>query len=134
VWQVLAFAPEKIIMVDQAETPLHHLILQVEKQSQVHRFTLLLLTSEIMQGWTLCFNCINHMSFITQRLITMFLMEENPAQAVFTNVMGTKNVADLALRHQVEKFVMVSTDRAVNPTSVMGASKRIAEKYIHNVL
>jgi FlaA1/EpsC-like NDP-sugar epimerase len=54
------------------------------------------------------------------------LMEENPAQAVFTNVMGTKNVADLALRHQVEKFVMVSTDRAVNP-SVMGASKRIAE-------
>jgi FlaA1/EpsC-like NDP-sugar epimerase len=61
--EIVCALPLKIIMVDQAETPLHHLILQVEKQSQVHRFTLLLLTSEIMQGWTLCFNCINHVVY-----------------------------------------------------------------------
>jgi FlaA1/EpsC-like NDP-sugar epimerase len=60
------------------------------------------------------------------------LMEEPGSSGIY-KCNGNKNVADLALRHQVEKFVMVSTDRAVNPTSVMGASKRIAEKYIHSM-
>src|SRR5690606_25432252 len=61
------------------------------------------------------------------------LMEENPAQAVFTNVLGSKNVADLACEYKVDKFVMVSTDKAVNPSNVMGASKRIAEKYVQSL-
>jgi FlaA1/EpsC-like NDP-sugar epimerase len=75
----------------------------------------------------------NHLCRLSRSgLSPCFFDGRKPAQAVFTNVMGTKNV-DLALRHQVEKFVMVSTDRAVNPTSVMGASKRIAEKYIHSM-
>jgi FlaA1/EpsC-like NDP-sugar epimerase len=87
---VLAFAPEKIIMVDQAETPLHHLILQVKKQSQVHRFTLLLLTSEIMQGWTLFQLYQPYVVYHAAAYHHVSLMEENPAQAVFTNVMGTK--------------------------------------------
>jgi FlaA1/EpsC-like NDP-sugar epimerase len=131
---VLAFAPEKIIMVDQAETPLHHLILQVEKavtSSQIHaviadirNYARMDALFQLYQPYVVYHAAAYH---------HVSLMEENPAQAVFTNVMGTKNVADLALRHQVEKFVMVSTDRAVNPTSVMGASKRIAEKYIHSI-
>jgi FlaA1/EpsC-like NDP-sugar epimerase len=65
------------------------------------------------------------------------LMEENPSQAIFVNVAGTKNVADLACEYKVDSFVMVSTDKAVNPSNVMGASKRIAEKYVqalHNKL
>jgi FlaA1/EpsC-like NDP-sugar epimerase len=64
-------------------------------------------------------------------------MEGNPSQAIFVNVAGTKNVADLALEYNVDSFVMVSTDKAVNPSNVMGASKRIAEKYVqalHNKL
>jgi len=61
------------------------------------------------------------------------LMENNPCQAIYTNVMGTKNVADLAVQYNAKKFVMVSTDKAVNPSNVMGASKRIAEKYVQSL-
>ena len=61
------------------------------------------------------------------------LMEDHPSQAIFVNVMGTMNVADTSLMHKVEKFVLVSTDKAVNPSNVMGASKRIAEIYVQSL-
>jgi FlaA1/EpsC-like NDP-sugar epimerase len=61
------------------------------------------------------------------------MMENNPSQAIYTNVMGTKNLADLSVEFKVKKFVMVSTDKAVNPSNVMGASKRIAEKYVQSL-
>ena len=61
------------------------------------------------------------------------LMEENPCEAVHTNVYGTRNVADMAVRYNVDKFIMVSTDKAVNPTNVMGASKRLAEIYVQSL-
>ena len=61
------------------------------------------------------------------------LMEDNPSQAILTNIEGTKNIADLSCLYKVKKFVMVSTDKAVNPSNVMGASKRIAEKYVQSL-
>src|SRR5690606_7880079 len=61
------------------------------------------------------------------------LMENNPTEAIMTNVLGTKNLADLSLTFDVESFVMISTDKAVNPTNIMGASKRIAEIYIQSL-
>lgn len=131
VWQVLSFAPEKIIMVDQAETPLHHMILQVEKavtSSQIHAVIADIRNYERMDALFQLYQ--PYIVYHAAAYKHVPLMEENPAQAVFTNVMGTKNVADLALRYQVDKFVMVSTDKAMNPSSVMGASKRIAEKYV----
>ena len=61
------------------------------------------------------------------------LMEENPCEAVHTNVYGTRNVADMAVKYNVDKFIMISTDKAVNPTNVMGASKRLAEIYVQSL-
>ena len=61
------------------------------------------------------------------------LMEKNPMQAIEVNVLGTKNLADLSVKNGVEKFVMISTDKAVNPTSIMGASKRLAEMYVQSL-
>lgn len=134
VWQVLAFAPEKIIMVDQAETPLYHLILDLEKavtSSKIHGVIADIRNHKRMDSLFKLYqpNVVYHAAAYNH----VRLMEENPAQAVFTNVIGTRNVADLALCHQVDLFVMISIDNAVNPINVMEASKRIAEKYVKSL-
>jgi len=132
--QVLGFNPRKIIMLDQAETPLHNLTLEINGVTSGTKIRSVL--ADIRNKETL------EKVFSTYQPDVVYhaaaykhvpLMEDNPSQAVSTNIIGTKNLADLAIKYNVERFVMVSTDKAVNPSSVMGASKRIAEKYVQTL-
>ena len=132
--QILSFNPKKIIIVDQAETPLHNLSLEIKPFNDKVILRSVLADIRNREALEMVFskykpNVVYHAAAYKH----VPLMEENPAQAVFTNVLGTKNLADLSLQYDVECFVMVSTDKAVNPSSVMGASKRIAEKYVQTL-
>lgn len=132
--QILSFSPKKIIIVDQAESPLHNLSLEIKPIN--NQVILKSVLADIRNKEAI------EKVFATYKPDVVYhaaaykhvpLMEENPSQAVYTNILGTKNLADLAVKYQVESFVMVSTDKAVNPSSVMGASKRIAEKYVQSL-
>lgn len=134
VWQIHAFQPERIILVDQAETPLHHISIEIEKSDSSVLITPVIADIRdynVMESVFRMYkpNFVYHSAAYKH----VPLMEVNPAQAVFTNVQGTKNLADLSVKYGVERFVMVSTDKAVNPSNVMGASKRIAEKYVQSL-
>lgn len=132
--QVLGFIPERIIMLDQAETPLHNLSLEIagiNKQVKIDSVIADIRNKELLEKIFSQYqpNVVYHAAAYKH----VPLMEENPAQAVYTNIVGTKNLSDLSIKYEVERFVMVSTDKAVNPSSVMGASKRIAEKYVQTL-
>lgn len=132
--QLIKFNPQKIILLDQAETPLHHLCLEVN--SLKRSFDIEAVVCDIRDFATLeqIFKDKQpHLVFHAAAYKHVPLMELNPSQAVFTNIMGTKNVADLSNQYGVERFIMVSTDKAVNPSSVMGASKKIAEMYVQSL-
>ncbi|RAR47218.1 polysaccharide biosynthesis protein [Flavobacterium lacus] len=132
--QVLAFEPDEIILLDQAETPLHHLSLEIEQHNPSVLIHLVIKDIRNYAAMEKVFQ-----TYLPQKVYHAAaykhvpLMEKNPDQAVLVNVMGTKNLADLSVKYKVEKFVMVSTDKAVNPSNVMGASKRIAEKYVQSL-
>src|SRR5690606_30391559 len=134
VWQVINFGPSQIIMVDQAESPLHQLRLELDMMKL--STTVCPIIADVRN------HAMMEQIFKEFRPDVVYhaaaykhvpLMEENPSQAVFTNVLGTKIIADLANKYGADKFVMVSTDKAVNPSNVMGASKRIAEKYVQSL-
>jgi FlaA1/EpsC-like NDP-sugar epimerase len=132
--QVLTFSPKRVIILDQAETPLHHLSLELEKihsKSKIHNVIADVRNKEAMNKVFKYYKpqVVYHAAAYKH----VPLMEENPSQAILTNVEGTKILADLSCEHNVIKFVMVSTDKAVNPSNVMGASKRIAEKYVQSL-
>jgi FlaA1/EpsC-like NDP-sugar epimerase len=132
--QILSFEPKKIIVLDQAESPLHELSLQIRNSNG--KVSIINVISDIREKETIEKVFIKYKPEVVYHAAAykhVPLMEENPAQAIFTNVLGTKNIADLAFEYEVERFVMVSTDKAVNPSNVMGASKRIAEKYVQSL-
>lgn len=134
VWQIKSFNPKNIIILDQAETPLHHLCLELSKEDttiKIHSIIADIRNYEVMDA--IFKQHKPHIVYHAAAYKHVPLMEDNPAQAIFTNVAGTKNLADLAMKYEVGKFVMVSTDKAVNPSNVMGASKRIAEKYVQSL-
>jgi len=131
--QVLLFNPKKIILLDQAETPLHSLSLEIIALGlsvEVYNTIADVRDYKVLEK----IFSTHHPDVVYHAAAYKHvpMMEENPSQAIFTNVLGTKNVADLSNRFHVERFVMVSTDKAVNPSSIMGASKRIAEMYVQS--
>lgn len=128
--QLTKFNPRLIILFDQAESPMYELTLELEEKYQFKKFKYIIgdITNEA------------RLEYIIKRYQPLIIyhaaaykhvpvMENNPAEAVMTNIKGTKILADLAHQNNIERFVMISTDKAVNPTNVMGASKRIAEMY-----
>jgi FlaA1/EpsC-like NDP-sugar epimerase len=132
--QVLSFEPKMILMLDQAETPLHQLTLEtqdLETNTIIHSVIADVRSKKAMEAVFATYQpqVVYHAAAYKH----VPLMEENPAQAIVTNVKGTKNVADMSCKYGADKFVMVSTDKAVNPSNVMGASKRIAEKYVQSL-
>ncbi|MDI1318527.1 nucleoside-diphosphate sugar epimerase/dehydratase [Flavobacterium sp.] len=132
--QLMSFNPYKIIILDQAESPLHSLNLEISAESTDIKIQTVLADIKDYNALEMVFEKFKP-DFVYHAAAYKHvpLMEENPAQAIFTNVVGTKNLADLSKKYLVEKFVMISTDKAVNPSSVMGASKRIAEKYVQSL-
>ena len=133
--QLTVFSPKKIILFDMAETPLYDIELEIKEEFKF-------LDVEIIIGdiknYALVEKVFNEFKpeyvYHAAAYKHVPMMENNPTEAVATNVFGTKTIADAALRHSVKTFVMVSTDKAVNPTNVMGASKRIAEIYIQSLI
>ena len=132
--QIVNFTPFKIIILDQAESPLHTINLEISEFSEKIKIKTVLADIKDYKEIEGVFEKFKP-DFVYHAAAYKHvpIMEENPAQAIFTNVIGTKNLADLSSKYLVEKFVMISTDKAVNPSSVMGASKRIAEKYVQSL-
>lgn len=126
--QLINYRPSLIIMCDKAETPMHDLHLEILENYKHATIKTYLgdITDRIRMEHL--FEIYNpEVVFHAAAYKHVPLMEDNPSIAVLNNVMGTKNLAELAVINGVEKFVMVSTDKAVNPTNIMGATKRIAE-------
>lgn len=132
--QIVHFSPKKIILLDQAESPLYDMELELGDDPNHVPYEVVIgdiRNKERMENLFKTFqpNYVFHAAAYKH----VPMMENNPSESIFTNVLGTKVIADLAVQYNVERFVMVSTDKAVNPTNVMGASKRIAEIYTQSL-
>ncbi len=129
--QIVYFKPKQIVLFDISETSLNDIRLELEEKWKFKNF-------EIVVGDIRNFNRVDkivkdfrpQIIFHAAAYKHVPLLESNPSEAVITNIQGTKHLADVSVKYDVGKFVMISTDKAVNPTNVMGASKRIAEIYI----
>jgi FlaA1/EpsC-like NDP-sugar epimerase len=132
--QLGQYNPQMIVLCDQAESPLHNLQLDLQetfKQQLYHSF-IADVTNE--QRMRVLFDTFKpQIVYHAAAYKHVPMMENHPIEAVHTNVKGTFNVANLAVEYKVKKFVFVSTDKAVNPTNVMGATKRIAELYVQSL-
>lgn len=132
--QIAIYKPAKMMLIDQAETPQHDIVLMMEKDfpeidaeivvtSISRRTRMEAIFSTFMPDYVFHAAAYKHVP----------MMEPNPCEAVMNNINGTKIIADLSVKYGVNKFVMVSTDKAVNPTNVMGCSKRICEIYVQSL-
>lgn len=132
--QVAAFKPSKMILVDQAETPQHDVMLMMAKDFPDVDCEVIVCSIDRQTRMESVFSeCRPDYVFHAAAYKHVPMMEGNPVEAVMNNVRGTKIIADLSVKYGVKKFVMVSTDKAVNPTNVMGCSKRICEIYVQSL-
>ena len=132
--QVAQFKPSKLMLIDQAETPSHDLELMMNKDySDVQCEVVVTSISRRTRMEYIFSTFLPEYVFHAAAYKHVPMMEKNPSEAVMNNVYGTKVIADLSVKYGVKKFVMVSTDKAVNPTNVMGCSKRICEIYVQSL-
>jgi FlaA1/EpsC-like NDP-sugar epimerase len=133
--QLIKLQPSQLILCDQAETPLNDLILNLSLSEELNQIIVPFLASVTddlrMDGLFQQYH--PEIIFHAAAYKHVPVMESFPTEALKTNVLGTSKLADLAVKYRVSKFIMISTDKAVNPTNVMGASKRIAEMYIQSL-
>ena len=128
------FEPQELILIDQAETPLHAVRLRMNrKYPNVKCITIVSNICHSHRMETIFAAYQPEIVFHAAAYKHVPMMEDNPTEAVLNNIDGTRKLADLAVKHKVESFIMVSTDKAVNPTNVMGCSKRICEMYCQSL-
>ncbi len=132
--QIAVYGPAELILIDQAETPLHNMRLELAKKwPEVKAHTLMASISNPTRMEDIFKKHRPDYVFHAAAYKHVPMMEDNPSESIQNNVYGTRVVADLAVKYGTKKFVMVSTDKAVNPTNVMGCSKRICEIYVQSL-
>ena len=132
--QIATYTPSKLILVDQAETPMHDVRMEMHNRwPDIEAHTIVGdIADELFMDRIFCEYKPEYV-FHAAAYKHVPMMEDNPYESVVNNIHGTKVIADLAVRYGTKKFVMVSTDKAVNPTNVMGCSKRICEIYVQSL-
>ncbi len=132
--QVQQYKPQVTILLDIAESPLHDLVLDLQRQFPKARFIPVIADVRNRARIEQIFSEMRpDVVYHAAAYKHVPLMESFPNEAIQANVLGTKNMADMAVKYKVQRFVMISTDKAVNPTNIMGASKRIAEIYVQSL-
>lgn len=132
--QVASFNPYKLILIDQSETPLHDIRLELQdKWRNIDAVTIVADISNQTRMETIFKEHKPQYVFHAAAYKHVPMMEDNVSESIQINVLGTRNLADLAVKYGAKKFVMISTDKAVNPTNVMGCSKRICEIYVQSL-
>jgi len=132
--QIIRFKPKNLILIDQAETAMFELEIELLERYPDEHFELMIADIRNDNRIENVFQKFNpQLVYHAAAYKHVPMMENNPSEAISTNVKGTRTLADLSVKYGVEKFIMISTDKAVNPTNVMGASKRIAEIYVQSL-
>lgn len=132
--QLAKFDVRCLVCFDMGETPMHNLRLELEEKFPRLKFIPVIGDVRSQERLEFTFRTYHpQVVFHAAAYKHVPLMEENPCEAIRVNVYGTRNVADIAVKYGIEKFVMVSTDKAVNPTNIMGCSKRLAEIYVQSL-
>ena len=132
--QIAIYKPSELVLVDQAETPQHDIRLMMQREwpsIKVHTIVASICEQDHMEMLFSLYKPVYVFHAAAYKHVPM--MEDNPSESVHNNIIGTRVIANLAVKYQTKKFVMISTDKAVNPTNVMGCSKRICEIYVQSL-